>query len=255
MGSSKHPPDQKPKLLQTWDPESFLFQTVPKYLMEGLNKYFRLTVEGAEHLPRRGPCLITPNHSGFSGFDAMLLAHEVIKASHRRPRIMTHKYWFASSFTGTPAKRLGFIKASYYNGLKTLEDGQMLIIFPEGEWGNFKPTTKAYHLQRFRRGFVRMAIETRAPVIPTLVIGAEETHINLKRIQLKGSFKAVLPLPLNIIPLPVKWKIIFLEPIQWPYLPEAAHDNELLYDLATEVQDKMQEALNRELSQRTSIFR
>ena len=50
--------------------------------------------------------------------------------------------------------------------------------------GNFKASSNRYHLQEFKRGFIRMALLTKAPIIPTLIIGAEETHINLKQLKL-----------------------------------------------------------------------
>jgi len=64
----------------------------------------------------------------------------------------------------------------------------------------------------------------------------------------------VIPLPLNLIPLPSKWRIIFLEPIYLPYKKDAADDSELVRELAVDIQEKMQKRLNQELSKRDSIF-
>ncbi|MFZ4405069.1 MAG: hypothetical protein ACOYOK_13280 [Pseudobdellovibrionaceae bacterium] len=100
-----------------------------------------------------------------------------------------------------------------------------------------------------------MALETGSPIIPTLIIGAEESHINLKQLKLSRFLKnIVLPVPLNIIPLPVKWKIKFLEPYRLPYPPEAANDPDLVHELAEQLQDKMQEVLNKEVRSRKSFF-
>ncbi len=100
-----------------------------------------------------------------------------------------------------------------------------------------------------------MALLTKAPIIPVVVIGAEETHINLSRLRLpKALHGLVLPLPLNLIPLPAKWKIRFLEPIYLPYKPEAADDRELVHDICLDIQERMQKAINIELAKRKSIF-
>lgn len=169
--------------------------------------------------------------------------------------MLTHHLWFLTKTTAVPAEKLGFIEASTKNGLKYLEKDQLVVLFPEGENGNFKPTSKAYKLQEFKRGFVRMALKTQSPVIPSLVIGAEETHINLRKLRFsKYLYGLVLPLPLNILPLPVKWKIKIFDPIELPYGPEAADDKELVHEICNDIQEQMQEALNNELKKRKSLF-
>jgi len=93
-----------------------------------------------------------------------------------------------------------------------------------------------------------MALECKTPIVPTIVIGAEETHINLKSIRLTKYLRGlVIPLPLNIIPLPSKWKIIFMEPISLPFDRTSCEDRDLVCELAMEIQEKMQSRLQREL--------
>lgn len=246
--------DILPHLLSS-NRDTVLYKILPHFFLELMKTYFRVQVEGMENLPKRGRALIIPNHSGVSGFDAMVLHHEITRACGRYPRVLTHHLWFLTKTTAIPAQRLGFIEASMENGVRCLDKNQLVVLFPEGEYGNFKPSSKAYQLQEFKRGFVRMALVTGAPIIPTLVIGAEETHVNLSRLKLTKFLRGViLPLPLNVLPLPSKWKIIFMEPVQFPYDASAAKDRELVKDLADELQDKMQERLNKELAKRDSIF-
>lgn len=223
--------------------------------MEILRKYFRLQVEGIEHIPKRGAALITPNHSGYTGFDALVLSHQIHRLSGRIPRVMTHHFWFLTETTALPAQKLGFVEATFDNGVNLLKKNNLVMLFPEGEYGNFKPTHEAYTLQEFKRGFVRMALRQQCPIIPTIVIGAEETHINLSQLKFSKYLRgAVIPLPLNVIPLPVKWKIRFLPPVYLPYKPEAAEDSELVHDIANDIRDRMQDAIKEELAKRGSIF-
>lgn len=235
--------------------ETLLYKLLPHFFLELMKTYFRVQVEGAENLPKRGKVLVTPNHSGVSGFDAMVLQHEITRATGRHPRVLTHHLWFMTKTTSIPANRLGFIEATTDNGVKALNKNQIVVLFPEGEYGNFKPSSKAYQLQEFKRGFIRMAIMTGAPIVPTLILGAEETHVNLSRLKLTKFLRGVvLPLPLNIIPLPSKWKIIFMEPIYLPYKCEAADDRELMREIAVDLQERMQDRLNKELRKRGSVF-
>jgi 1-acyl-sn-glycerol-3-phosphate acyltransferase len=238
------------------DPQILAYRVLPHFVAELARKYFRLEVEGLEHIPKRGPALLCPNHSGYSGFDALLLAHEVFKSSGRVPRVMTHHLWFLFKQTAVPAEKMGFIEANTPNAIMQLKKNNLVILFPEGEYGNFKPSSERYHLQEFKRGFVRMAIQRQCPIIPTLIIGAEETHINLAQLKFTKYLRGtVLPLPLNIIPLPARWKFVFLPPIELPYKPSAADDRELVNEIAGEIQQTMQSALTEQLSRRTSIFR
>ena len=236
-------------------PTQLLYRVMPHLFLEMMRKYFRLQIEGLANLPAHGAAILTPNHSGYSGFDALLLSHEIQKAVGRMPQVLTHPLWFATPPTARMAQSFGFIEANMANGLKHLDDGDLVVLFPEGEYGNFKPTSKRYHLQEFKRGFIRMALRKQCPIIPTLIIGAEETHINLSQLKLSRYLPGlVLPLPLNIVPLPARWKMRFLPAINLPYQADAADDTELVQELAQDLREKMQAALSEELSQRSSIY-
>lgn len=235
--------------------EALIYRVFPRFLMEILRKYFRLEVSGLEHIPRRGPALVIPNHSGYSGFDALVLAHVLANDAKRIPRVLAHYLWFLSKTTAIPAQKLGFTEATYGNGVDGLKSQHVVVLFPEGEHGNFKPSSKAYRLQEFKRGFVRMALETGAPIVPTLILGAEETHINLSQLKFTKFLRGlVIPLPLNVVPLPARWRIRFMEPITLPYKPEAANDDELVHEICSEIQEKMQAELLKELRSRSSVY-
>jgi 1-acyl-sn-glycerol-3-phosphate acyltransferase len=248
-------PNEKIFNLKNLERDVLLYRVLPRWLMELVRKYFRLEIEGLENIPRKGPVIVAPNHSGYMGIDAALLAHIITQRGKRLPRVLTHHFWFLTKTTALPAQKMGFTEATFRNGVEELNKNHLIVIFPEGEAGNFKSTQKMYVLQEFRRGFVRMALETGAPIVPCLVIGAEESQINLSNLKLTKFLKGlVIPLPLNVIPLPVKWKIKFLEPIQLPYGKKSITDMVLIRDICDEIQDKMQDALHEELRKRKSLF-
>lgn len=244
-------PNEKIFNLTSLDRDSLIYRVLPRFLMEIARKYFRLEVEGIESIPKRGAAIIAPNHSGFSGFDAILLANVIQKDAKRIPRVLTHHLWFLTEATAIPAQKMGFTEATFENGIKELKKNNLIVLFPEGEHGNFKPSSQRYELQEFKRGFVRMALQTGSPIIPTIVIGAEETHINLNQLKFTKFLRGlVLPLPLNVIPLPAKWKMIFLEPIYLPYPPEASADADLVHEIAQEIQETMQSHIRQEIKKR-----
>ena len=241
--------------LKGMNPADLIYRVMPHLMGEIMSKYFRTTVEGYENIPKSGPCIITPNHSGYSGFDAFLLGHHIFNGTGRRSRILTHKLWFLNKTTAIPLNRLGFIEATRENGLQALQKNKPLVLFPEGESGNFKPSNKAYHLQRFRSGFVRMAIEKKCPIVPTLILGAEETHINLAKLKFSKYLRGtVLPLPLNILPLPAKWHIIFMKPQFLPYTIDHLDDEELIRELCDNIREQMQQRLSLEVNKRKNLY-
>lgn len=234
-----------------------LFQKgVPLFLLEIIRKYFRLEVVGVEHVPAKGKALIVPNHSSVTALDAVMIGNEIFRGNGRIANILAHPLWFVGPNIKVLASRMGLVEASKDAGVNLLKKNQAVIIFPEGEAGNFKPTSERYHLQDFRRGFVRIAMCTQAPIIPTVVIGAEETHINLSQLKLTRFLKGVIiPIPLNVIPLPAKWKIIFLPPIDMSgYTAEDASNPELVHKINNQVKTLIQDRINKELAKREWIY-
>ncbi|MCO5142425.1 MAG: acyltransferase family protein [Oligoflexia bacterium] len=229
---------------------------IPLFLLEIIRKYFRLEVEGQENLPKKGRALIVPNHSGVTALDAVMVGNEIQREIGRIPRIMAHPLWFVGPNIKILAKKIGLEEADKGKGELLLKDGQCVIIFPEGADGNFKPTAKRYHLQEFRRGFVRMAMATKSPIIPTVVIGAEETNINLSKIKLTKFLKGtVIPIPLNFIPLPAKWKIVFLPAISMNKFKKSdAANSKIVHEICDEVKFLIQSRIDQEIEKREWIY-
>jgi 1-acyl-sn-glycerol-3-phosphate acyltransferase len=241
--------------LKSMDRDLLIYRVMPRLILEIIRKYFRLEVEGIENVPVRGKAIIAPNHSGYAGFDAFMIGNEIRSRTGRIPRILAHHLWFIHKASSIPLEKMGIMEATTPNGLRLLSKNNAIILFPEGEYGNFKPTRKRYQLQEFKRGFVRMAIKAKAPIIPTVVIGAEETHITLSQLKFtKYLIGTVLPLPLNVIPLPAKWKIKFLKPIHLDYPPEKINDRDFIRQVSEEIQKSIQFAINLELKKRKMIY-
>lgn len=224
---------------------SALFEFAQLAGLEALRRYFRLETSGEERLPRTGPAVVVANHSGVSGLDALLLRHEIGRITGRDARILANRAWFsAPAVQSELPEGLGLVAARLPQAVSVLREDRMLIVFPEAERGNFKPSDEAYHLRPFRPAFVRMAAQAAAPIIPVAVRGAEETHINLASLDLpRGLNLRMLPLPLNLLPLPSKWRIEILAPIAAPAL-ERVRDREAAEQEAARLRSLLQEALD-----------
>lgn len=215
-----------------------------------LKTYFRVEVEGLENVPSQGGALIIPNHSGFNGADAVMLAFVLKRETRRRARILAHRAFFDfSERLKALAEEAGLRRATLKEGIEVLKKGNLLILFPEGEAGNFKPTMKRYHLQEFRSGFLKMSLDAQAPMIPCLIIGAEESSFNIGNIDLSGVFRNFrIPMPLNFIPLPSKWKIVFL-----PALPPIQRREDFSKQ-AHHIRLLLQRELNQQVRSRRFVY-
>jgi 1-acyl-sn-glycerol-3-phosphate acyltransferase len=229
---------------------------IPHFLLDIARRYFRLEVEGIENVPSKGRGLVVPNHSGVTALDAVMIANEIQRTLKRTPRILAHPLWFVGPNIRILAKRMGLEEANKDAGEKLLLRDKLVMIFPEGAAGNFKPSSNRYHLQEFRRGFVRMGMATKAPIVPVAVIGAEETNINLASIPISKALRGtIIPIPLNILPLPAKWKIIFLPPISMKkYSKKHAADAELVHKISEDVKMRIQSRINEELAKREFVY-
>jgi 1-acyl-sn-glycerol-3-phosphate acyltransferase len=227
-------------------------KTAGRFSLKLLRGYFRVEVKGIEHLPKKGRALITPNHSGFAGADAVLLTSIIKRETRRRPRILAHRSFFDfSNALKDLAEGRGLKRASVQGGIDVLKNDRLLILFPEGESGNFKSSFNRYKLQHFHTGFLRMALEADAPIIPCTIVGAEEANFNLGNINLGRWAKNIrIPLPLNLIPLPSKWRIEFHAPID----PKKLLSSGRLQTGANQLKRRMQKRLDTRVRKRSYVY-
>ena len=220
--------------------------------LDSIRSYTRLSTEGIENIPRNGPVIVIPNHSGVWGWDGMVLQNEILKKARRIPRTMLHNFWFQNKKLRQIAEQLAFLPQDFKLALKILRRNNLLLLFPEAEAGNFKPSNKMYRLQPFNPGFVSLAILSKAAIVPCCVLGAEESHLNLGTLGwAEKLFGTKIPLPLNIIPFPAKWSLVFLAPIRLEkYERKDARDEKFLLEVAENIRLRIQQRINKELIKR-----
>lgn len=232
------------------------------------SKYWRVETYGISNIPRSGPCLMVGNHSGSLPYDATMLKMAVLKehAAHREVRFMVEDFLFHFPFLGSMMNRFGGVRASQENAQQLLQAQMPVVVFPEGVKGLGKLYRDKYHLARFGRGgFIRLCLRTRAPLVPVAFIGPEEIHPMLARETFLAGLLGIpyipitptFPLlgPAGLVPLPSKWFIHILPPIDFSeYGPEAEKDRVLVYRLAQKVKNQIQEVIVEQLKNRRSIW-
>jgi 1-acyl-sn-glycerol-3-phosphate acyltransferase len=136
---------------------------------------FRIRVTGAERLPARGPAIVAANH--ISMLDGVALALVTSHRSRRMTRFLVAAEFFAKPMVAwalrlyrqIPLERGRADTGALDEAVATIQAGALAGIFPEG---TVNPDPEA-GLQRGRSGVGRIALRTRAPVIPVGIWGTQ----------------------------------------------------------------------------------
>jgi 1-acyl-sn-glycerol-3-phosphate acyltransferase len=252
-----------------WGMDPEVLEAVTPFFEFLYRKYWRVTMTGLEHVPGTGRALLVVNHSGQLPFDGAMLASG-IKLEHPSNRLV--RTMFASWFPTVPfisplLIKCGQVTATEDNGVRLLENDELVSVFPEGYKGVGKLYKERYQLARFGRGgFIRMALKTKAPILPVAVVGAEETYMSIAKSDVIAKligfpFFPITPTfpllgPLGVIPMPTKWYIDIGEPIPMDgYGPRADQNLLLVSQLTDQVRGVVQRMINDRLAQRKSVFR
>ncbi|WP_344083207.1 lysophospholipid acyltransferase family protein [Luedemannella helvata] len=241
-----------------------VFQPVLRLLYE---KYFRVEVLGAEHIPAEGGALIVANHAGTLPLDALMLSVAVHDEhpAHRHLRLLAADLALRMPILSELGRKYGMTLACNPDAERLMNSGELVGVFPEGYKGLGKGYAQRYKLQRFGRGgFVAAALRTRTPIIPAAIVGSEEIYPMIADVKpvarVAGTpyfpVTPTFPLlgPLGLLPLPSKWLIAFGEPIDTTAYAADADDPIMVFNLADQVRETIQENLHELLERRPDPF-
>lgn len=224
--------------------------------------YFRAETHGIDKVPP-GRVLLISNHSGQLPFDGMMIGASLFLESEppRIMRSMVEKWTQTLPFVSTTYARLGQVVGVPENARRLLDQGEAILVFPEGTKGISKSFADRYKLAEFGLGFLRLALQTRTPIVPIGVVGAEEQYISfgnmpkLAKLLHMPSFPVVpqFLLPGMQMPLPVKYRIYYGEPMSFEGDPD--DDDAVIREKVERVKGAIAGLIQRGLSERRGIFR
>jgi 1-acyl-sn-glycerol-3-phosphate acyltransferase len=221
-------------------------------------KYFRVVLHGLDNVPSDGRVLLVANHSGQLPLDAAMLAVALLveKDPPRLARALVEKWVATLPFVSAFYARLGQVVGTPENCRRLLAADEALLVFPEGVRGLNKPFSERYRLRPFGTGFMRLALEAGAPIVPVGVVGAEEQApalFDLKPLARLLSMPSFPVTPTLLpLPLPTRYHIHFGEPMRFTGTPDE-EDADLERQVA-EVQAAVQRLLDAGVAARTGIF-
>jgi 1-acyl-sn-glycerol-3-phosphate acyltransferase len=234
-------------------PRADLDQRDPDFIREQLpaawllaSVYFRADVRGVGRIPSEGPVLLVGNHSGGAlPLDTVVftLAFCSYFGVERPFYQLAHSVAMSAPGLGW-IRKFGTVAADPENARRALEADAAVLVYPGGDYEVFRPSWQR-HVVDFggRKGFIRLARDTRVPIVPVASVGGQETALFLGRgeklaklLRIDKMLRAkVLPITLGLpwgltvglpanIPLPAKIVIEVQEPI------ELSGDDEAVYD-------------------------
>lgn len=227
--------------------------------------YFRVETFGIDKVPS-GPVLLIANHSGQFAYDGMMLAMSMLLQGlpPRLCRGMGEYFLFKLPWVGSSAARMGQMVGTPENCAAMLDDGECVMVFPEGARGANKPFRDRYQLQRFGTGFMRLALQTRTPIVPVGIVGAEEQQPGFANFSDFGQRLGLPSLPITIsmpwlglagplFALPTKYRIHFGEPLVFD--GDSNEEDAEIDARVDQVKTGIAGLLEHGLAQREGIFR
>jgi 1-acyl-sn-glycerol-3-phosphate acyltransferase len=225
--------------------------------------WFRVQVHGIERIPP-GRVLLISNHAGQIALDAAMIGISTF-LDNEPPRVVRGmgEYWLPTvPWINELMVRSGSVVGTRKNCIDLLANEEAVIAFPEGVRGMNKLIWERYQLQEFGHGFMRLALETGAPIVPIAVVGSEEQApgiANLRplaRLLRMPAFPITLTFPalgpLGLVPLPVKYHIYFGEPMSFDGNP--SDEDEVIAEKVEQVKAQIATMLTQGLAQRRSLF-
>ncbi|MBA3459842.1 MAG: acyltransferase family protein [Deltaproteobacteria bacterium] len=235
-------------------------QTAARFARFLYRNYFRAEAKGVENIPATGRVLFVSNHSGQLPFDGVVIGAATFlePPQPRLVRSMVEYFVPTVPFASYLFSRWGQITGTPENCRRLLAAEECVLVFPEGARGISKDFSKRYQLAEFGKGFMRLALEMQAPIVPIAVIGAEEQApaMNFKplaRLLRMPSFP-IVPYPpfVPLVPLPVKYRLYFGEPMMFTGDPD--DDDEVLDDKVKSVKHRIQSMIHVGLREREHVF-
>ncbi|SRR5581483_1743998 len=183
--------------------------------------YFHVKCTGLEHIPARGRAMLVGNHSGGIALDAaMVIASCFLELDP--PRLaqgMAEKFINRFPFASTWTARCGQLTGLPQHAQRLLESDRLLMVFPEGARGTAKLWKERNSLVEFGTGFLRLALRTKAPIVPFAFLGGGDAIPTVTNLYKLGRMIGVPYLPVTpwLLPLPrpVPLSIHYGEPIRF----------------------------------------
>lgn len=180
MGTIRISDARKRKLFRDLDKRDPEFIKKIEPFLEALYKYyFRCDVTGWENVPEQ-KSLFVGNHNGMITFEVVMLFYAWYKryGLSRRALGLAHGIVFNNPFFNWICPKIGAIPADPEFAHEAFERDYTLLVYPGGEKEAFRPFKDRKKIEFYqRKGFIRLALAAKVPIVPIVSVGAAETYV------------------------------------------------------------------------------
>jgi 1-acyl-sn-glycerol-3-phosphate acyltransferase len=146
--------------------------------------YFRVKTDGWHHIPDRGKVLLVGSHNGGLAVpDMHMMMYDWFRRfGVRRPvyGLMHHSVWKVNPPLAKLAGQMGAIPARPQMAIAALQKNASLLVYPGGAQDVFRPYSQRDRIYfAGRKGFIKLALREKVPIIPLISQGAHETLVVL----------------------------------------------------------------------------
>lgn len=209
--------------------------------------YFKVHVYGLDNVPSEGRGLLVGNHSGGVAIDgAMVLGSMLLDAERPRlPHGMIDK--FIHQFPGVSQimSRMGQFTGNPDQAKRLLNAGRLLLAFPEGARGTAKLAKDSDSLVSFGTGFMRLALETKSPIVPFGFVGGGDALPTIANLERVGRVLGVPYVPVTKwilpVPKPTSFQLLYGTPM---HLEGTGHErDEVVYEMVDQVKERIRDLI------------
>jgi 1-acyl-sn-glycerol-3-phosphate acyltransferase len=269
--SSRLPPlpDRRLSDVDEWG-RSEQLRSIARRLYDPIySRWFRAEWDGLEKIPTHDGALLVANHAAAVPSDAPVIMHGIETELGRPVYGLADQLFKATPVVGTLWSRLGGVVAHPDNAYRLLHDqGELVLVFPEGIQGPGKHVRERYRLRRFGRGgFVEIAMRAGVPIVPIAVVGAEESMpivwksptlakvLGLPYAPVTANMLVFGPVLGAVTYFPAKFKLRVLDPVRFDVPSgQERYSRSRIMDESEHIRERIQAALYELLRERRSVW-
>lgn len=230
--------------------------------------YFTPEVRGLGLLPADGPALVVGNHSCLFYMPEAWVCGQAILARRgitAPSYLLAYDLLFALPGIAPFLRRLGVVPANTGEAGSVLARGACVLVYPGGDLEACRPWTQRNRIDfGGRKGFIRLALRHRVPVVPVVAHGSHHAVVVLARGDRLARAAGLRALRINVFPIlaslpfgvtsiltppppmPAHLTVEFLPALDWTeYGPSAADDARIVSACYDDITGRLQTALDR----------
>jgi 1-acyl-sn-glycerol-3-phosphate acyltransferase len=230
--------------------------------------YFTPEVRGLDLLPANGPALVVGNHSCLFYMPEVWVCGQAILSRRgitAPAYLLAYDLLFALPGIAPFLRRLGVVPANTGEAESALARGACVLVYPGGDLEACRPWTQRDRIDfGGRKGFIRLALRHRIPVIPVVAHGGHHAVVVLSRGDRLARAAGLPTLRINVFPIlaglpfgvtsiltppppmPAHITLEFLPALDWMgYDTAAADDARIVSTCYEDITGRLQTALDR----------